>query len=401
MSLLSIAAKVGRVLRQEGPLALSQRLARVAYHRFGAADLDLPLLDEDVADSASLELELPKVRPQRGQLLRVGWVMTPPAPGSGGHTTLFRMVEAMERAGHHCVLYLYDRYGGDIHAQARVIREWWPGVRAEIRDAKEAIRDVDAIVASSWESAHVVAKRGIGPMRRLYFIQDYEPYFYARGSNYALAEDSYRFGYRCIALGEMIAGLLRVEVGVSPDVVEFGCDTSVYRLLPQRPRRGVVFFARPDFPRRGYWLGRLALQQFHKLHPDVEIHTYGATVHDLPFPSVQHGRLSPVQLNELYNSCIAGLVLSFTNISLVPEEMLAAGAIPVMNDAAFSKLVLQNDHAVWAPATPGRLAAALSEVIARHNSSHAMEASASVRLYGWSRAQLDVVRIIEEEVYGS
>src|SRR5690606_24896867 len=99
--------------------------------------------------------------------------------------------------------------------------------------------------------------------------------------------------------------------------VEFGCDTSAYRILPDRKREGVVFFARPDVPRRGYLLGRIALARFHELHPHVPIHTYGAKVSGLPFPAIQHGKLTPEGLNELYNSCIAGLVLSFTNISLV------------------------------------------------------------------------------------
>lgn len=388
-------------MRRDGPRAFAQRLARLAYIRLGAATLAEPLLDDDVADSTQLELAVPTVRPARGEALTIGWIMTPPSAGSGGHTTLFRMVRAAEEAGHRCVLFLYDRYAGDIRAQERVIREWWPDLRAEVRNAVDGIDGVDACVASSWESAHVLARRGFSPMRRLYFIQDYEPFFYARGAMYALAEDSYRFGFRCIALGEMIAGLLRSEIGVEPDVTEFGCDTTVYRLLPERERSGVVFFARPDFPRRGYWLARLALQRFHELHPEQEIHFYGSRIAGLPFPTTQHGRLSAEQLNTLYNSCIAGLVLSFTNVSLVPEEMLAAGAIPVMNDEAHAKLVLQNEHAVWAAPTPSRLATALSEVVTRPRISEtARAASESVRGVGWARAQADIVRIIEDEVYG-
>lgn len=395
-------AQAAGIMRRDGARGFAQRLARLAYLRLGAATLAEPLLDDDVADSTELDLPVPDIRPARGSSLTIGWVMTPPSAGSGGHTTLFRMVRAAERAGHRCVLFLYDRYGGDIRAQERVIREWWPDLAAEVRNASDGIEGVDATVASSWESAHVLARRGTSPMRRLYFIQDYEPYFYARGALYALAEDSYRFGFRCIALGEMIAGLLRSEIGVDPDVTEFGCDTTVYHPLPERERTGVVFFARPDFPRRGYWLARLALQRFHQDHPDQQIHFYGEKVDGLPFPTTQHGRLTAEQLNELYNSCIAGLVLSFTNISLVPEEMLAAGAIPVMNDAEHARVVLQNEHAVWAAPTPNRLAAALGDVVTRPAVAQtAREASASVNGFGWSRAQADIVRIIEDEVHGS
>lgn len=394
-------ARAGNILAAEGPRALAQRAVRVAYNRMGAATLSEPLLDGDIADSSQLRLATPPVRPPRSQKLRIGWVTVPPGAGSGGHTTLFRMVEAVERAGHECVLFLYDRYGGDLGAHEQVIRQWWPNVRAEVRDAGCGMPGVDACVASSWESAHVLAQRGTDPMRRLYFIQDYEPFFYPRGSMYAMAEDSYRFGFRCIALGEMVARLLRREVGIEPDVTEFGCDTSVYRLLSDHRRSGVVLYARPEIPRRGYSLAKVALERFHRMHSDVEIHIYGERVTGLPFPATQHGRLRPPELNELYNSSIAGLAMSFTNISLVAEEMLAGGTIPVVNDSIDARADLANHHVAWARPTPGGIAATLTDVVAaRDPIGRARAAASSVRHFGWAKAQTDIVRIIETEVYG-
>jgi glycosyltransferase involved in cell wall biosynthesis len=399
---MSAVSKSLRILREDGPRAFAQRLARYSYTKLDAGALNEPLLDSDIADSTMLDLALPTVRPGRSEPLTIGWVTLPPSAGSGGHTTLFRMVEALERAGHRCELFLYDRYGGDVRAPEQVIRQWWPNLRAGVHDAADGIVGVDAAVASSWDTAHILARRGTGPMRRLYFIQDFEPYFYARGSMYSLAQDSYRFGFRCIALGEMVAELLRSEAGVSPDVTEFGCDTSVYRVLPGTKRTGVVLYAKPDVPRRGFWLARLALQQFHEAHPDIDIHLYGSVVRGLTFPAIQHGRLTPTELNELYNSSIAGLAMSFTNISLVAEEMLAAGVTPVVNDSSHSRADLVNDHVAWAAPTPHGIAEALSAAVTRSDQEEAARlASASVRQFGWTKAQADVVRIIEEEVYGA
>ena len=276
------------------------------------------------------------------------------------------MVEAVERAGHRCELFLYDRYGGDVRAHERVIRDWWPNIRAGVHDASAGISGVDACVASSWDTAHVLARRGTSPMRRLYFIQDFEPYFYPRGSMYSLAEDTYRFGFRCIALGEMVAQLLRSEVGISPDVTEFGCDTSVYRLLPDRERtgRGAVRAPRRAPSRllagapRAAAVPRAAPRG---RHPPVRIRGQ----RDSRSRPTQHGRLTPAELNELYNSSIAGLAMSFTNISLVAEEMLAAGTIPVVNDSVHSRADLVNDHVAWATPTPHGIAAALSAVVTR------------------------------------
>lgn len=398
---MSVATRALHVLHDGGPRALARRVARAAYRKLGAAALDEPLLDQDIADSGMLDLPVPMSRPGRDRPLTVGWLTVPPSAGSGGHTTLFRMVEAVERAGHRCVLLLHDRFGGDLAEQERVIRDWWPGLRAEVAKVEPGFTGVDAAVASSWETAHILATRGTMPMRRLYFIQDFEPFFYPRGSLYSLAEDTYRFGFRNIALGQMVARLMRSEIGVDADVTEFGCDTSVYRLLEDRPRSGVVAYARPDVPRRGFWLARLALQRFHQAHPGIEIHIYGSRVPDLPFPAIQHGRLSPTELNELYNSCIAGIAMSFTNISLVAEEMLAAGTIPVVNDSVHSRADLSHPSVAWARPTPGGIADALSEIVCGQDLQLAADrAATSVRQLGWSTAESDVLRFIEEEVYG-
>ncbi|MET0713566.1 MAG: glycosyltransferase family 1 protein, partial [Mycetocola sp.] len=157
----------------------------------------------------------------------------------------------------------------------------------------------------------------------------------------------------------------------------------------------------PEVPRRGFSLARLALQRFHDLHPEVEIRIYGDEVKGLPFPATQYGRLKPEELNGLYNSSIAGLAMSFTNISLVAEEMLAAGTIPVVNDSVHSRADLANEHVMWATPTPYGIATALSAVVERPDRADAARTAAgSVRKFGWSRAQSDLVRIIEDEVYG-
>src|SRR6478752_8014956 len=77
---------------------VARRMAAWLARKFRTAELDFPLLVEDVADSSRLTL-FPAPARTSGPL-RIAWICTPPAPGSGGHTTLFRMVEGMERRGH-------------------------------------------------------------------------------------------------------------------------------------------------------------------------------------------------------------------------------------------------------------------------------------------------------------
>jgi hypothetical protein len=110
--------------------------------------------------------------------------------------------------------------------------------------------------------------------------------------------------------------------------------------------------------------------------------------------------MTPEQLNDLYNSCRAGLAMSFTNISLVPEEMLAAGTVAVTNDDADARAILTNENVVWAPATPEALAQALSRAYQRPDGDQAIIAG-SVGQVGWRKAKADVIRILENEVRGS
>lgn len=393
------AGKVVEKLRSEGPEQLLRRVVRRAYQHLDAGSLDFGLYPEDVVDSSCLDLRTP---PPCGddRPMRVGWLCTPPAAGSGGHTTMFRMVRALEEAGHECHVILYDRHGGDTEAQADVIRAAWPWVAARVRSVQDGLGGLDVVVATGWESAHVLASRSEAVVHRAYFIQDYEPLFYPRGTDHALAEDTYRFGFANIALGRMVHHHL-AELGVPSREVVFGRDIDAYTCVNDGARSGVVFYARPGMPRRGYRLGLLALERFHQRRPDQEIHLFGADVGDLSFPAVVHGTVPPRRLNELYNQCAAGLVLSFTNISLVADEMLAAGCVPVVNDSPDTRADFDGAHAVWARPTPFSLAVALDRAVSESTPARACAAAAGVQSNNWPATGREVVTILEDLFHGT
>ena len=107
------------------------------------------------------------------------------------------------------------------------------------------------------------------------------------------------------------------------------------------------------------------------------------------------GLLTPIVL------VIAGLALSATNVSLVPHEMLAAGCIPVVNDAEHNRVVLDNDRVAYAPATPFELAEALCALVERpvaERTAAAHAAAASVHGASWDEAGASVERIVREVV---
>ena len=173
-----------RVLKTQGTTgvatAVAKRLVDKINERVDLAVAELPVRPEDLADSSAL---LPAAaRAAGGRKLRIGWVCAPPSAGSGGHTTLFRMVETAEQRGHECTLFLYDKNSDDVSRHEGVIREHWKGLKAGVHSATAGMAGMDAVVASSWGAAHVVAMRAPTTASRFYFIQDFEPYFYPRGA---------------------------------------------------------------------------------------------------------------------------------------------------------------------------------------------------------------------------
>jgi hypothetical protein len=143
-----------------------------------------------------------------------------------------------------------------------------------------------------------------------------------------------------------------------------------------------------------------AMRKFHHVHPDQEIHLFGDPNVRPPFPARIHGVLSPNRLADLYNDCIAGVVLSFTNISLVPFEMLACGLIPVVNEEPYARSELTNPAVRWAQATPSAIASALSAAVSYRDTGHAASlAAAGAERHGWGEPSDRFVRIVEDEVF--
>ena len=217
-----------------------------------------------------------------------------------------------------------------------------------------------------------------------------------------LADNTYRMNFHAITAGRFLAEKLSREYGMAADAFDFGCDTERYHLLGEESARdGIVFYARPEAPRRAFELGIMALQLFAERRRDVTIHFYGNRIGKLPFRFIDHGLLPPEDLNRIYNRCFAGLSLSMTNVSLVPHEMLSAGCIPVVNDAEQNRVVLDNPFVRYVPPTPHALAAALDEVVATKDfAALAASASASVSSASWEAAGAVVQQCIRRIVCG-
>lgn len=336
--------------------------------------------------------------------LSLAWIMPPPGKGSGGHLNIFRYIQYLEARGHTCSIYLYvDGSRSTIRAVKEIMGDSYPDTMAidtmSWLDKSNFPTEIDGIFATSWETAY--ASYTLDSMAtRFYFVQDFEPYFYPHGGLYTLAENTYRLGFYGITAGGWLKDKLAAEYGMQTTSCGFGADSALYRYENASRRRGVFCYVRPYTERRGFEIAVLALDIFHKQHPDYAITLVGWDVssYDIPFPYKNPGVLEINQLSELYNACSAGLVLSFTNMSLLPLELLRCGTIPVVNDAPNNKMVSDNPFIEYADAAPQALAEQLSIAVDKATPGYMHKASESVAEDLWDMSGKTFVDTVEREV---
>jgi hypothetical protein len=310
----------------------------------------------------------PKVSLKKGHKppFKITWVVPPMGSISGGHLDIFRTIEYLESQGHICQVHFYDPQETSSLEAVRKNLLNYGSIKAELfYNQVDNIADCDALFATNWHTAYPVFNHK-GSAKKYYFVQDFEPYFDAVGSYYAFAENTYRFGFRGLTLGRWLSEKLSADYGMKCDYFEQGVNRAHYNLTNLKgTRKRILFYARPVTPRRGFELGVSALEIFHKAHPDYEIVFVGwdISAYEVPFPYVNKGILNAKQLNDLYNSCAAGMVLSLTNMSLLPLEMMAAGCSPIVNDGPQTNLVPYGEHIRYAAAQPSTLAKALHEAV--------------------------------------
>jgi glycosyltransferase involved in cell wall biosynthesis len=392
--------KTLHILREDGPLVVRRRAARFAQRRLAPKhEIALPVAMQDILEAdwenrKANDGRTAIVSPKR---LTVNWVIPPIANGSGGHHTILRFVRALEARGHVCNIIIYD--GREIQSaeEARVIiRRHFPDMGANVWVGREKMNACDALIATAWQTAYPVFNAPTTAMK-FYFVQDYEPLFFPVGTESVLAENTYKFGLHGITAGRWLSHKLAADFGMRCDHFEFGSDSGRYLFNNGGRRDRVIFYARPGAPRRGFELGVFALALFARENPDYEIHMFGSDVRDyrLPFNFTSHGVLKSEQLNELYNEAAAALVMSLTNMSLLPLELLSAGCIPVVNNGENNRLVSDNPYIAYADPSPRTLAQRLQDSVSRADlPQYAKAAADSVQMLSWDASAIGFEEVL-------
>ena len=308
--------------------------------------------------------------PYAGGPLRVAWIVPNWSVGSGGHTTIFRLVRQLEQRGHSCSIHLFDpdgrerRSGGELRKE---IRESFVDVDAPVFRDLDRFGGADVAIATEWRTAFPVRDLP-GCREKVYLVQDDEPQFYPTSSESIWAEESYRMGYRCIAYTPWMADILRERWGLDARYFECGTDTDVYEFAGEEGRDPnlIAVYARWETPRRAVELALAGLATAFERRPNLRVVAFGSNLGvTAPFPLDDLGVQPPVELARLYRRASVGLVFSLTTHSLVAHEMMASG-LPVVEldgDNVTRALGASGELVELADRTPDSIADAIERLL--------------------------------------
>jgi hypothetical protein len=399
-----------RVIRDEGTRSFTARLLAKAHSKLVVHRAMMLVATEDAAQVDWT------VRPQHLSTpisvasgpVEIAWIMSPPGKESGGHQNLFRFIDFAEKAGHRCTVYLYSANGPTSIAEVRAMlasTDAYPHLKADIRmyDRKVGVKpETQALFATGWETAYP-AYLDSSTARRFYFVQDFESSFYPLGTESLLAENTYRFGFHAITAGGWLAHKLRTDYGMTADHFDFAVDKTHYTVTNRERRNEIFFYARPVTPRRAFEFGVLALADFAAMKPDVTINLAGWDVSnwDIPFRYKNLASLEISELNGIYNRCAAGLVMSLSNMSLLPLELISSGVTAVVNDGPNNRMVSDNPFIEYVPSSPLAIARKLAEIMDRPDAvERSLEMSKSVANINWQDSGKQFVRVFEGAMRG-
>jgi glycosyltransferase involved in cell wall biosynthesis len=268
----------------------------------------------------------------------------------GGVRTIFMLAEELSRRFDTLnVIVCYSRTGAhhSLDGLSASLRKHFPELRFAVRlhrrnkDSVDDIPTSDIAFCTLWTTAYVLLRYN-KTKKKMYFMQDYEPMFYAGGPEYLAIEQTYRFGFSCIANSP----------GVGERYLQYSSDVTVFRPGVDRdvyfPRDGssvnksevsrIVFYGRPSNPRNSFELGVGILREVKRYMGDsVDIVSVGADwsekEHGLEGIVRNLGLLSTLEeVAKCYRAADVGLVFMATpHPSYQPLEYMASGCVVATN----------------------------------------------------------------------
>lgn len=253
---------------------------------------------------------------------------------TGGHTSIIRLGSLLVERGYEVSYISYDNQ--PIQGMSDVLKANYSHAKGSCISFEQAkIIDFDLILATNWISVYW-AKLLKG--YKVYFVQDYEPYFFMVDEEYELAKETYELGFHIISLGKWNIEQINkfcLNRGLQ-SFIDFPYEPSEYQYEKKEFKKKkdikIAVYTKENGKRMANLMQYMLLKAKNELgdrgyHLDITF--FGLDNKYKVIVGHNHGRLNKTEMHQLYLESDFGFVASMTNISLVPYEMIGSG-LPVI-----------------------------------------------------------------------
>lgn len=344
--------------------------------------------------------------PEIKTIQTISFVIPGMAQYSGGHTSVLRLGTALAEQGYSI------NYVSYIPQTSEYIRDIAVKNLNNFKGdcyGPEGLRNLksDIWVATYWTSVYYIKDL---PGYKIYFVQDFEPYFYTFGEKYIITTKTYELGLHMISLGNWNKDMILKNCISNPkiDCIDFPYEKSEYTPVSRdfskyKEKRSfnLAVYIKNTEKRAPYILQNMlgiVKQKFSADGIEISVNYFGDDKEIVYRNGTNLGKLSKTELFDLYKNSDFGVVASLSNISLVPYEMIAT-KLPLVEfkEGTFSYF-FKEGSAILTSFDPNELYENLKYHIINSEKLTEMSdfAESQIKDLSWSKSANQFIRYIEE-----
>lgn len=290
---------------------------------------------------------------------------------AGGVRAVLTYADRLAARGHEVsvVVPAGRRLGAWWRSRRPVAPAWMPALRARIVWVKEwraaGLPDGDALIATAWQSAPIVADAPARCGGKFYLVQHYESLYHGEP---ARVDATYRLPLAKIAISTWLAGLMADRFASPAAVIVTPVDPALFHPVPgARTADLSVLMLHHDYAWKGVADGVEVVARVRARHPALRLVGFGVKPprRDSPYDEF-HADLAQERLAWLYSRSAIYLCPSWDEgLGMPPMEAMACGAaLCTYDNGGCRDYAIDGQTAVVAPRRDvGALAVGLARLV--------------------------------------
>jgi glycosyltransferase involved in cell wall biosynthesis len=217
---------------------------------------------------------------------------------------------------------------GDFQPDIQWVRRWKP----------DALPDADAVVATAWQSAQIVADAAARAGRKFYLVQHYESLYHGPADE---VDATYRLPLTKIVISTWLRGIMRERFASDAEVVITPVDPALFHRVdvPRAPRPARVLMLQHEYAWKGVADGLDAIRQVRATGRALCLVGFGVKPpRDGESYDEFHANPQQAELRRLYSAADVYLCPSWDEgLGMPSMEAMACGAALVTYDNGGSR----------------------------------------------------------------